>query len=137
MWGIDPCTGARSKRAHWEPRAHRSSHRPVLSKSVGVPIRARICAVFIREAASGAHLSDSLAGLSSDLEEARARAIGPPFSCVRCFWPFDRGSLRLRILKTCHTPSSCSAHLGVGDDGSWLLWAHCFDRAWTISPAYG
>lgn len=71
MWGIDPCAGAHSKTAHWEPRTRRSSHRPVLSKSVGVPIRARICAVFIREAASGAHLSDSLAGLGSDLESWR------------------------------------------------------------------
>lgn len=62
MWGLDPYSWWLAvKRRNWELRARRAAHRHRAVESVGVPIRARICAGFIRGGRFwGAHLSDSL-----------------------------------------------------------------------------
>lgn len=107
--------------AHWDPRGLAGlpidTVLPVWSSHQTSYLRR-----FIREAASGARLSDPLGAVGVAELEQRGSAGGHwtrPLSLasgafyVFCFF-FD--SACLSGLKLCHTASSCCSHLGMGDD---------------------
>lgn len=120
MWGIDPCAGAHKQR--------RLTGIPEGSSGLPSTPCCRVwCQVgrrshkssylrrFIREAASGAHLSDPPWGSELGSWSSARLALDPFLSrqMLLCFF-FD--SACLSALKLCHTPGSCSGRPGVGDD---------------------
>lgn len=72
-----------------------------LSQPVGVPIRARICAVLLRRPLLGHTPADSPGAVSWGAGAARRRH-WTPFSCVRCF--LSLAAPASRTCQICHTP---------------------------------
>lgn len=122
MWGIDPCAGAhRQDGSLGPPRARRACHRhraaSLESTRSAFPSKSSYLRRFIREAASGARLSDSPGAVrvgELELTRQRGRALDPFLMRQMLFCVFD--SACLPGLELCHTASSCSGRLGVGDD---------------------
>lgn len=104
-----------NKTAHWDPRGtRRVCHRHRAVKSVGVAIRARICAILLGRPLLGRTCQIPWGSSVGELER-RAAGIGPLSLASGAFVCF-LGSACLSGLNLCHTDSSCSGRLGVGDD---------------------
>lgn len=120
MWGIVPlCWRSQSRGSSLgSPRARRVSHRHRALesgvKSAGVAIRARICAVLLGRPLPGHTCQICPWGSELGSWSSCAAGIGPLSLASDAFAFSD--SACLSAVELCHTPSSCSGRLGVGDD---------------------
>lgn len=106
-----------NKTAHWDPRRLVGfAIDTVLSKSVGAAIRARICAILLGRPLLGWGAPVRSPGAVELESWSSARRALDPFLLRQVLLCVFLGSACLSGLNLCHTDSSCSGRLGVGDD---------------------